>query len=277
VSNPIQAVPVRHPGRWLAAAVILVLAAMLAHTLVTNENFHWDVVGRYLTTDSILNGLKNTLILTALSMAIGIVGGIGLAVMRLSANPLMSWTAAGYIWLFRGTPVITQLLFWFYLGALFPRLGLGIPFGPTFVSVDTNSLIAPFTAALLGLGLNEAAYMAEIVRGGILSVEHGQTEAAEALGMTRARILRRIVLPQAMRVIIPPTGNETISMLKTTSLVVVIAYFELMTAVQQIYSRNFQTIPLLIVAAIWYLLLTSVLTLIQGRIEKRFARGTVTR
>ena len=277
MSNPIQAVPVRHPGRWLAAAVILVLAAMLAHTLVTNENFHWDVVGKYLTTDSILNGLKNTLILTALSMAIGIVGGIGLAVMRLSANPLMSWTAAGYIWLFRGTPVITQLLFWFYLGALFPRLGLGIPFGPTFVSVDTNSLIAPFTAALLGLGLNEAAYMAEIVRGGILSVEHGQTEAAEALGMTRARILRRIVLPQAMRVIIPPTGNETISMLKTTSLVVVIAYFELMTAVQQIYSRNFQTIPLLIVAAIWYLLLTSVLTLIQGRIEKRFARGTVTR
>jgi polar amino acid transport system permease protein len=273
VSNPIQAVPVRHPGRWLAGAVILVLAAMLVHTLVTNENFHWDIVGRYLTTDSILNGLKNTLILTVLSMAIGIVGGILLAVMRLSANPLMSWTAAGYLWLFRGTPVITQLLFWFYLAALFPRLGLGIPFGPTFVSFDTNSLIAPFTAALLGLGLNEAAYMAEIVRSGILSVDHGQTEAAEALGMTRTRILRRIVLPQAMRVIIPPTGNETISMLKTTSLVVVIAYFELMTAVQQIYSRNFQTIPLLIVAAIWYLLLTSVLTFVQSRIERRFARG----
>ena len=277
MSNPIQAVPVRHPGRWLAGAVILVLAAMLAHALVTNQNFHWDIVGKYLTTDSILNGLKNTLILTVLSMAIGIVGGILLAVMRLSANPLMSWTAAGYLWLFRGTPVITQLLFWFYLGALFPRLGLGIPFGPTFISADTNSLIAPFTAALLGLGLNEAAYMAEIVRSGILSVEHGQTEAAEALGMTRAKILRRIVLPQAMRVIIPPTGNETISMLKTTSLVVVIAYFELMTAVQQIYSRNFQTIPLLIVAAIWYLLLTSVLTLVQSRIEKRFARGTVNR
>jgi polar amino acid transport system permease protein len=277
VSNPIQAVPVRHPGRWLAGAVILVLAAMLAHSLVTNENFHWDVVGKYLTTASILNGLKNTLILTALSMAIGVAGGILLAVMRLSANPLLSWAAAAYIWLFRGTPVITQLLFWFYLAALYPRLGLGVPFGPTFVSVDTNSLIAPFTAALLGLGLNEAAYMAEIVRGGILSVDHGQTEAAEALGMTRARILRRIVLPQAMRVIIPPTGNETISMLKTTSLVVVIAYFELMTAVQQIYSRNFQTIPLLIVAAIWYLLLTSVLTLVQTRIERRFARGTVTR
>lgn len=277
MSNPIQAVPVRHPGRWLAGAVILVLAAMLAHTLVTNDNFHWDIVGKYLTTASILNGLKNTLILTVLSMAIGIVGGILLAVMRLSPNPLMSWTAAGYLWLFRGTPVITQLLFWFYLAALFPRLGLGIPFGPTFVSVDTNSLIAPFTAALLGLGLNEAAYMAEIVRSGILSVEHGQTEAAEALGMTRAKVLRRIVLPQAMRVIIPPTGNETISMLKTTSLVVVIAYFELMTAVQQIYSRNFQTIPLLIVAAVWYLLLTSILTFAQSRIERRFARGVVSR
>jgi len=273
VSNPIKAVPVRHPGRWLAGAVILVLAAMLAHSLVTNENFHWDIVGKYLTTASVLNGLKNTLILTLLAMLIGIVGGILLAVMRLSANPLLSWTAAAYIWLFRGTPVITQLLFWFFLAALYPRLGLGIPFGPTFLSVDTNSLIAPFTAALLGLGLNEAAYMAEIVRGGILSVDHGQTEAAEALGMSRAKILRRIVLPQAMRVIIPPTGNETISMLKTTSLVTVIAYFELMTAVQQIYSRNFQTIPLLIVAAIWYLLLTSILTVIQGFIERRFARG----
>jgi polar amino acid transport system permease protein len=277
VSNPIKAVPVRHPGRWLAGAVILVLAAMLAHSLVTNENFHWDIVGKYLTTSSVLNGLKNTLILTLFAMVIGIVGGILLAVMRLSANPLLSWTAAAYIWLFRGTPVITQLLFWFFLAALYPRLGLGIPFGPTFLSVDTNSLIAPFTAALLGLGLNEAAYMAEIVRGGILSVDHGQTEAAEALGMSRAKILRRIVLPQAMRVIIPPTGNETISMLKTTSLVIVIAYFELMTAVQQIYSRNFQTIPLLIVAAIWYLLLTSILTVIQGFIERHFARGTVNR
>jgi polar amino acid transport system permease protein len=277
VSNPIKAVPVRHPGRWLAGVVILVLAAMLAHSLVTNENFHWDIVGKYLTASSVLNGLKKTLILTGLAMLIGIVGGILLAVMRLSANPLLSWTAAAYIWLFRGTPVITQLLFWFFLAALYPRLGLGIPFGPTFLSVDTNSLIAPFTAALLGLGLNEAAYMAEIVRGGILSVDPGQTEAAEALGMTRAKILRRIVLPQAMRVIIPPTGNETISMLKTTSLVIVIAYFELMTAVQQIYSRNFQTIPLLIVAAIWYLLLTSILTVIQGFIERYFARGTVNR
>jgi len=277
LSNPIQAVPVRHPGRWLAAAVILVLAAMLAHTLVTNENFHWDVVGRYLTTESILNGLKNTLILTALSMAIGIVGGIGLAVMRLSANPLMSWTAAGYIWLFRGTPVITQLLFWFYLGALFPRLGLGIPFGPTFVSVDTNSLIAPFTAALLGLGLNEAAYMAEIVRGGILSVEHGQTEAAEALGMTRARILRRIVLPQAMRVIIPPVGNEVIGMLKTTSLASAIGVSEILSQAQHIYFVNSRIMELLIVCAIWYLATVSVLSIGQFYLERHYAKGATSR
>ncbi len=186
-------------------------------------------------------------------MAIGIVGGVLLAVMRLSPNPVLAGTAGVYVWLFRGTPLITQLIFWNFLASLYPRLGLGIPFGPTFVSVDTNAVISVFTAALLGLGLNEAAYMAEIVRGGIQSVDQGQSEAAGALGLSRAQTLRRIVLPQAMRVIVPPTGNETISMLKTTSLVVVIAYFELTVAVQTIYSRTFQTIPLLIVAALWYL------------------------
>ena len=181
------------------------------------------------------------------------------------AEPGAQSSVAGlYIWLFRGTPLIAQLLFWNFLAALYPRLSLGIPFGPEFVSFDTNQLINQFTACLLGLGLNEAAYMAEIVRGGLQSVDHGQTEAAGALGMSRAQTLRRIVLPQAMRVIIPPTGNETISMLKTTSLVVVIGYFELLTSVQRIYSANFQTIPLLIVAAIWYLALTSVLSIGQG-------------
>ena len=193
--------------------------------------------------------------------------------MRLSPNPVLSGVAAVYIWLFRGTPQIAQLLFWNFLAALYPRLSLGIPFGPEFVSFDTNLLINQFTACLLGLGLNEAAYMAEIVRGGLLSVEHGQSEAAGALGMSRAQTLRRIVLPQAMRVIIPPTGNETISMLKTTSLVVVIGYFELLTSVQRIYSTNFQTIPLLIVAALWYLALTSVLSVGQGFIERRYGRG----
>jgi polar amino acid transport system permease protein len=270
---PIKAVPVRHPGRWVAVVVIVVLAAMLVHSFLTNPNFQWDVVGQYLFSDPVLRGLRNTLILTALAMAIGIVGGVLLAVMRLSPNPVLAATAAAYIWLFRGTPVITQLIFWNFLAALYPRLGLGIPFGPTFVSVDTNTVISVFAASLLGLGLNEAAYMAEIVRGGIQSVDHGQSEAAGALGLSRTQTLRRIVLPQAMRVIVPPTGNETISMLKTTSLVVVIAYFELTVAVQTIYSRTFQTIPLLIVSALWYLALTSVLSVGQMFIERRFGRG----
>ena len=270
---PMKAVPVRHPGRWVGVAVIVVLVAMLVHSFLTNPNFQWDVVGEYLFSDPVLRGLRNTLILTVLAMAIGVVGGVLLAVMRLSPNPVLAGAAAVYIWLFRGTPVITQLIFWNFLAALYPRLGLGIPFGPTFVSVDTNTVISVFAASLLGLGLNEAAYMAEIVRGGIQSVDHGQSEAAGALGLSRTQTLRRVVLPQAMRVIVPPTGNETISMLKTTSLVVVIAYFELTVAVQTIYSRTFQTIPLLIVAALWYLALTSVLSVGQMFIERRFGRG----
>lgn len=272
--HTIEAVPVRHPGRWVAVAVLAVLAAMFVHTVLTNDGFRWPVVGRYLFADPVLNGLRNTLILTFLSMLVGIVGGIALAVMRLSPNWVLSSVAAGYIWLFRGTPLIAQLLFWNFLAALYPRLSLGIPFGPEFISFDTNTLINQFTACLLGLGLNEAAYMAEIVRGGLVAVDEGQTEAAGALGMSRTQTLRRIVLPQAMRVIIPPTGNETISMLKTTSLVVVIGYFELLTSVQRIYSTNFQTIPLLIVAAAWYLALTSVLSVGQGYVERHFGRGS---
>ncbi|MFR9805786.1 amino acid ABC transporter permease [Pseudonocardia sp. RS010] len=274
--EPVNAVPVRHPGRWVAVAVLAVLAAMLVHTVVTNNGFGWPVVGEYVFSPPVLNGLTNTLVLTVLSMAIGIVGGILLAVMRLSPNWILSSVAALYIWVFRGTPLIAQLLFWNFLSALYPRLSLGIPFGPEFVSFDTNQLINQFAACLLGLGLNEAAYMAEIVRGGIASVEHGQTEAAGALGRSRAQTLRRIVLPQAMRVIIPPTGNETISMLKTSSLVVVIGYFELLTSVQRIYSVNFQTIPLLIVAALWYLALTSILSVGQGFVERRYGRGLQT-
>jgi len=274
-AHPIEAVPLRHPGRWVAVAVLAVLAAMLVHSVITNGNFRWDVVGRYLFSGPILNGLVNTLILTVLSMIIGIVGGIGLAVMRLSPNPILTGTAAVYIWLFRGTPIIAQLLFWNFLSALYLQLSLGIPFGPAFVVFDTNKLITVFTACLLGLGLNEAAYMAEIVRGGLQSVDGGQTEAAGALGLSRTQALRRIVLPQAMRVIIPPTGNETISMLKTTSLVVVVGYFELLTSAQRIYSTNFQTIPLLIVAAAWYLALTSVLSVGQGFVERRYGRGFV--
>lgn len=270
---PIAAVPVRHPGRWAAVAVLALLAAMLVHAMFTNPRFNWPVVGEYLFSPVVLAGLRNTLLLTALAMAIGAIGGLTLAVMRLSPNPLLASVAAGYIWFFRGTPVITQLVFWNFLAALFPTLGLGVPFGPEFVTFDTNTLINQFSACLLGLGLNEAAYMAEIVRGGISSVDSGQSEAASALGMSRAQTMRRIVLPQAMRVIIPPTGNETISMLKTTSLVVVIGYFELQTAVQSIYSRNLQTTALLIVAALWYLALTSALSVGQAYLERYFGRG----
>ncbi len=269
----ITAVPVRHPGRWLAAGVLAVLAAMAISSLITNERFRWDIVAQYLFSPPVLEGLWNTIVLTALSMLIGIVGGILLAVMRLSPNPVLSSVSWLYIWLFRGTPLIAQLLFWNFLAALYPRLSLGIPFGPEFVSFDTNQLITVFAACLLGLGLNEAAYMAEIVRGGIASVDPGQDEAAGALGMSRGQALRRIVLPQAMRVIIPPTGNETINMLKTSALVVVIGYAELLTTVQRIYSTNFQTIPLLIVAAIWYLALTSVLSIGQSYIERYYGRG----
>ena len=270
----IRAVPVRHPGRWLAAAVVLLLVAMLVHTLATNPRFQWDVIGSYFLSRRVLEGLLLTIVLTVAAMAIGIVLGVILAVMRLSANPLLSGASWSYIWLFRGTPVLVQLLFWFNLAFLYPRVSLGVPFGPSFAEGDANDLITAIAAAILGLGLNEGAYMAEVVRAGILSVEHGQTEAAQALGMTRTQTMRRIVLPQAMRVIIPPTGNETISMLKTSSLASVITVTELLYAVQLIYSVTFQTIPLLIVASIWYLIVTSVLTVGQYYVERHYARGS---
>jgi polar amino acid transport system permease protein len=270
----IKAVPVRHPGRWVAAAVVLVLFAMLVHTLVTNPRFEWDVIGRYFLSARVLDGLVITVVLTVVAMAIGIVLGVILAVMRLSANPLLSGASWLYLWFFRGTPVLVQLLFWFNLAFLYPKISLGVPFGPSFARADANDFITALAAAILGLGLNEGAYMAEIVRAGILSVPHGQVEAAQALGMTRTLALRRIILPQAMRVIIPPTGNETISMLKTSSLASVITVTELLYAVQLIYSVNFKTIPLLIVASIWYLIMTSVLTVGQYYIERHYARGS---
>ncbi|MET9259084.1 amino acid ABC transporter permease [Amycolatopsis sp. NPDC004079] len=273
-TTPIKAVPVRHYGRWIAGVIIVFVAFIVIRSVVTNSALQWPVVGEYLFDGRILNGLRNTLLLTVLSMLIGIFGGVLLAVMRLSPNLLMSGAASIYIWLFRGTPLIAQLVIWNFLALAYPKIGLGIPFGPTFISWDTNTLINQFVASLLGLGLNEAAYMAEIVRGGLQSVDGGQLEASSALGMSRGKTLRRIILPQAMRVIIPPTGNETISMLKTTSLVVVIGYFELFVSAQTIYSQNYKTVPLLIVAATWYLFMTSVLTVVQYYIERYFARGT---
>ncbi len=272
---PIKAVPLKHPTRWIMVAVLLVLAAMLVSALVTNPLFQWDVVAKYFTSETILKGVGQTLVLTFVAMAVGIILGVILAVMRLSPSPVLSTIGWMYIWFFRGTPVLVQLIFWFNLAALFPELSFGIPFGPVFFSFETNAAITPFVAAILGLGLNEAAYMAEISRAGIQSVDEGQVEASHALGMRRLLTMRRIVLPQAMRVIIPPAGNETIGMLKTTSLVSIVTLPELLYSAQSIYSRTFQTIPLLVVASLWYLIMTSVLTVGQYYIERHFGKGSL--
>lgn len=273
-AEDIKAVPVRHPGRWVAAVAILYVVVALGNSIATNPRFEWNVIFDYLFSEPILRGLGNTLVLTVVAMVVGVLLGIVLAVMRRSDNPLLSGVAWVYIWIFRGTPVLVQLLFWSFIGALYPVITLGVPFGgPDLIDMKATALITPFMAAILGLALNEAAYMAEIVRGGLLSVDEGQTEAAEALGMSRSQTLRRIVLPQAMRVIIPPTGNETISMLKTTSLVSVIAYTELLYASQLIYAANYKTIPLLICASLWYLLITSILQTGQYYIERYYGRG----
>jgi polar amino acid transport system permease protein len=270
----IRAVPVRRPGRWIASAIVLLIAASLVRSVVTNKRFQWSVVGHYVFDPRILHGVVVTIELTVIAMVIGIVLGVVLAVMRLSPNPVVRSASWFYIWFFRGTPVYVQLLFWGFIAALYPTIDLGIPFGPSFVHLHSNSVITYFVAAILGLGLNEGAYMAEIVRAGIISVDEGQTQAAASLGLGRVQILRLIVLPQAMRVIVPPTGNETISMLKTTSLVVVLGgVFELLFEAQQIYDRTYETIPLLIVASLWYLAMTSVLYVGQYFIERRFGRG----
>ena len=271
----IVAIPVRHRGRWVAAVIILVLAAQFVHWLVTDTALHWDVVGQYLFSSQILTGVANTIKLTIIAMVMGVILGVILAVMRLSRNPIVSGVSWLYIWFFRGTPVLVQLIFWFNLPTVLRSISLGIPFGPSWFHTDPKNLITQLIAVCLGLGLNEAAYMAEIARAGILSVDEGQVEAASALGMTRLQSMRRIVLPQAMRVIIPPTGNETISMLKTTSLAVFVSYNELLGSATNIYSRTYQVIPLLIVASLWYLFLTSILTFGQFYLERYYARGAL--
>jgi polar amino acid transport system permease protein len=275
--DEISAIPVRHPGRWVAAAIVVFLAVALGNSMASNTRFEWGIVGHFFTSSRILDGLVVTIELTAVSMAIGIALGVLLAVMRLSLNPLVAGAGWVYIWLFRGTPVLVQILLWYNIAALYPRFSVGIPFGPTLAHFDASSVITPFVAGMLALGLNEGAYMAEIVRAGIISVPEGQLDAAQSLGMRRLQTMRRIVLPQAMRVIVPPTGNETISMLKTTSLVSVIAlpHPELLYAAQLIYSVNYRTIQLLIVASLWYLIVTTVLTIGQYYLERYYARGAV--
>lgn len=260
-------------GGWVLRIVVVVFVLEIISKFLTADAMRWDVVAEYLFNSKVLDGVVLTLVLTAVAMILGCLIGLILALMKISSSLLLNVAADGYIWLFRGTPLLVQLLFWYNLASFIPTLSIGIPFGPQFVEVDTNTVITSMVAAMLGLGLNEGAYMSEIIRAGIQSVDQGQGEAAAALGMSRRRAMRRIVLPQAMRVIVPPTGNQVISMLKGTSLVSIVAISELLYTVQVIYARTFETIPLLVVACIWYLFLTTVLSIGQHYIERYYARG----
>lgn len=256
-----------HVWRWIAGALILLALVLLARAFALGR-IEWSVVGHYLSAEGILRGVVNTIVITATSMLLGIVLGVIVAVMRLSRNPVASAVAAGYVWFFRGVPVLLQLLIWYNLALIFPTIGI-----PGIWEEQTIVVMTPFLATLLGLGLHQSAYTAEIVRGGILSVDRGQTEAALSLSMSGGMILRRIVLPQAMRVIIPPLGNEVISTLKTSSLAAMVTYGELLQTAQLIYYSNNRIIELLIVVTVWYLVIVSVLAVGQYFIERRFGRG----
>ncbi|MFC5819520.1 amino acid ABC transporter permease [Nonomuraea harbinensis] len=261
------------PMRWVAGAVMLVLAAQLGWFLYTNPRFEWPVVGQYLFHPNVLLGLGMTVLLTVICMTLGSGLGVLLAVGRLSAFRPLSWACTLYIGLFRGVPPLVQLLFWFNLAYLLPRISLGVPFGPTFASWPTNTVISALTAAIIGFTLHEAAYMAEIVRAGILGVDAGQRDAARAMGFTAGQSFFKVVLPQAMRVIIPPTGSQFISLLKGTSLVSVIALADLLYSVQVIYNQTYQIVPLLIVACFWYLIVVTLLSVGQQRLERHFGKG----
>ncbi|WP_427172242.1 amino acid ABC transporter permease [Arthrobacter sp. 92] len=269
-----KAVPVRHPGRWISALLILGVLALFLQSLVTNPNFRWDIVGTYIMDVKVVQGVGWTLLLTVASMALAIVLAILLAFMRQSDNPVFRWSSWAWVWFFRGTPVYTQLIFWGLISVLYPKISAGVPFGPELLSVDTSTVITATAAAILGLGLNESAYLAEIFRAGLKSVDRGQMEAAEALGMGKTKIMWRIILPQAMRVIVPPTGNETIGMLKTTSLVLAVPFtLDLTFATNTLANRTYLPVPLLIVAAIWYLVITSLLMVGQHFIEAYYGKG----
>ncbi|AEV75077.1 amine acid ABC transporter, permease protein, 3-TM region, His/Glu/Gln/Arg/opine family [Mycolicibacterium rhodesiae NBB3] len=272
----IDAVPLRHPWRWVAAVVIIVLVALFLWGAATNPAYRWSVFREYLFNERVLTvGLLNTLQLTVYSMVLAIVLGVVLAVMRLSPNPIFKAVSWVYLWIFRGTPIYVQLVFWGLIPTIYQNIRLGVPFGPTFFQLNLQMLSIPFLLAILGLALNEAAYMAEIIRAGISSVPEGQLEASTALGMPWGMAMRRTVLPQAMRVIIPPTGNEVISMLKTTSLVTAVPFTLDLYGItsREIAARTFEPVPLLLVAAFWYLVVTSVLMVGQYYLERHFARG----
>lgn len=275
VPTAIDAVPLRHPWRWVTAIVILVVVGLFLYGAATNPAYGWRTYAQYLFNERVLLGVFNTLQLTVYSMVLGISLGVALSVMRLSPNPVLQAVSWVFLWTFRGTPVYVQLVFWGLLPTIYKNISLGVPFGPALFHLDLQSLSIPFALAVIGLGLNEAAYMAEIIRAGITSVPEGQSEASTALGMSWAMTMRRTVLPQAMRVIIPPTGNEIISMLKTTSLVTAVPYTAELFGItsREIAARTFEPIPLLLVAATWYLAVTSVLMVGQFYLERYFSRG----
>lgn len=274
IPNRIRAKEVFHPGTLIAAIIVAVLAAMMLHGLVRNKNFQWHIVWLYLRDVKVIQGIGYTLLLTVLAMILGTILALIMAIMRTASNPVLRGVSWAYIFVFRGIPVYTQLIFWGLVAVLYPVVGIGIPFGPQFVNFDTSKLIGAFAAAVIGLGLNEGAYLAEIIRSGLESVDGGQAEAAKALGMKPSLIMRRITIPQAMRVIIPPLGNETIGMLKTTSLVLAVPFtLDLQFATNAIANRIYAPIPLLIVAAFWYLVMTSVLMVGQHYLERYYGRG----
>jgi polar amino acid transport system permease protein len=270
----IDAVPLRHPWRWVTAVLILIVLGLFLYGAATNDAYGWDTYAKYLFDQRISEAAFNTLQLTIYSMALALTLGVLLAVMRLSPNPVLNAVSWTYVWIFRGTPVYVQLVLWGLVPTIYANVQLGVPFGPSLFHLNLQALSVGFMLAVIGLGLNEAAYMAEIIRGGISSVPEGQSEASIALGMSWAMTMWRTVLPQAMRVIIPPTGNEFISMLKTASLVTAVPYsFELYGRAKDIGVALFQPIPLLLVASTWYLAITSVLMLGQFYLERYFARG----
>jgi polar amino acid transport system permease protein len=272
---PINAVPLRHPWRWVSAVIIIALVGLFLYGAATNPTYYWATYSRYVFDRRVSLAAWNTIQLTVLSMLIAVVLGVGLAVMRLSPNPVLRSVSWVYIWIFRGTPVYVQLVFWGLFPVIYRNIQLGIPFGPSFFHFSLQNLSLFFILAVIGLGLNEAAYMAEIIRAGISSVPEGQTEASTALGMSWWMTMRRTILPQAMRVIIPPTGNEIISMLKTTSLVTAVPYtLDLYSiATREIAAREFEPVPLLLVAAAWYLAVTSLLMVGQFYLERYYSRG----
>ena len=266
--------PRRHPGRWLAIAVLAILVLQIGQAISTNPNFHWDVYLRYLFAPQVVRGVGWTLLLTVIAMAVAIVVAGMLVIMRDSDNPVLRGLAYSWVWFFRGTPIYTQLLFWGLFAVLFPNLSIAIPFGPEVISVETKYIVTPAIAAILGLGFNESAYLTEIFRAGFNSIDRGQAEAAQALGMKPAKIWWRILMPQAMRVIIPPTGNEAIGMLKMTSLVLAIPFtLDLTFATNAISNRLYLPIPLLLVAGTWYLAITSLLMVGQHFLERHFGKG----